>query len=453
MTTTSASTDIETRLATFITDLQYGDLPETAIQTIERAFVDTVGVVVAGTVEGAGKHGVQFVGEGISNEQGESDIAGPDTAASVSEMGLAIGTAGHSLDYDDLSWGMDGHPSVTLVPAILALSSNLDVSGRDAISAYAAGFETECAVAKPISPEHYEQGWHATATFGTFGAVAAAAHLLGLDVKRTRHALNIAASMPSGLKRNFGSMTKPLHAGLTVRSGLTAALLANNGFTADQTAISGDRGFWDLYADGPHDEFSIGTTWHLESDGIHAKAYPCCYFAHTSIAATQSLKREHDLSPEEISTIEVTASQGAADALQHSDPSTGLEAKFSMEHTVASALVHGEVDVSIFESDTLDKDIIERLRSQVSFTVDSDLAYDSHEATIRLETDENVYTERRENPPGTHDNPLSESELREKFLECAQRALSENMARTAYEQVTNLHMTDDLGTVVSSLRL
>lgn len=449
MSTVSASADIETNLATFVTDLQYEDLPDAAIRTIERAFVDTVGVVLAGTTEGAGERAIRFVGQSIDGEQGEGDIIGPDTAASISETGLAVATAGHGLDYDDLSWGMDGHPSVTLIPPILALASRLDVNGHDAITAYAVGFETECMLAEPISPEHYEQGWHATATFGTFGAAAAAASLLGLNVERARHALNIAASTPAGLKRNFGSMTKPLHAGLAVRSGLTAALLADDGFTADQTAISGDRGYWDLYADGPHDEFTVGDTWHLKTDGIHTKAYPCCYFTHTSIAAAQSIKREHDLSPAEVSAVDVTASQGAADALQHSNPTTGLEAKFSMEHTVASALAHNEVGLSTFESDALTEDTVGRLRSQISFTVDSDLTYDSHEATVRVETDENAYTEHRENPPGTHDDPLSEAELREKFLECAQRAIPEDIARTTYEQVAHLRTEDDLSAVLN----
>lgn len=453
MNVASENTDTETDLAALVTDLQYENLSDDSIQTIERAFVDTVGVVLAGTAEGAGERAIRFVRQDVDGDGNEDDVIDIDTTVSTPETGLAIATAGHGLDYDDLSWGMDGHPSVTLVPPILALASHLEASGRDAIVAYAAGFETECTLAEPISPKHYEQGWHATATFGTFGAAAAAASLLDLDAKRTRHALNIAASTPAGLKRNFGSMTKPLHAGLAVRSGLTAALLADDGFTADRTAISGDRGFWDLYADGPCDELTVGSTWHLESDGIHMKAYPCCYFIHTSIAAAQSLTREHDLSPAEISTVEVTASQGAADALRHPAPSTGLEAKFSMEYTVASALAHGEVGLSTFEPNALDEPVVDRVRSRVSLHTDSALAYDSHEATVRIETNEDVYTKHRENPPGTHHDPLSETELREKFLECARRAVSEETARTTHDRLVNLRTADALDEIVPLLRV
>lgn len=448
---TPEGTDIEADLAEFVADLQYGDLSKNTVQTVERAYVDTVGVILAGMVEGAGERTGRFVQQDVHRDEEKSGIVSPDATVSEPEAGLAIATAGHGLDYDDLSWGMDGHPSVTLVPPIFVLASRLDVDGQDAITAYAAGFETECTLAEPISPEHYERGWHATATFGTFGAAAAAASLLNLDDERTLHALNIAASMPGGLKRNFGSMTKPLHAGLAVRSGLTAALLADEGLTADRTAISGRRGFWDLYADGPDEGFTVGDGWHLESAGIHTKAYPCCYFLHTSIAATQALKREYDFSPRDVSAVEVTASHGTADALRHADPSTGLEAKFSMEYTIASTLVHDEVGLSVFETEALDVPDVQRLRRHVSLTTDSALAYDSHEATVRIETDEGTYSEHRNNPPGTHDDPLSEDELQEKFFTCAQRAVSREAASEAYERVSNLSMEDDMEEVISLL--
>ena len=219
-------------------------------------------------------------------------------------------------------------------------------------------------------------------------------------------------------------MTKPLHAGFCARSGVTASLLAENGFTADTTAISGDSGFWDLY--GPDDTARFvfdPDKWTLTTEGIHVKYYPCCYFTHTGIAATQALVDQHNIDSESIEQIDVRAAQGAADALHHSDPETGLEGKFSMEYAVASGAVRDRVGLDTFDDDAIDDPSVQRVRERVDSFVDETLHYDSHEAVVQIETTSETYERRQKNPPGTHDNPLTESELREKFEECADRAI------------------------------
>ncbi|MFC5973558.1 MmgE/PrpD family protein [Halomarina salina] len=429
----------ETELAEFAATLTFAEVPDDARETVRRAFLDTAGVTLAGAVEGAG----ETTFEALDSRPDDGDVAatlGLTTSASAAERALRTGTASHALDYDDLSWAMDGHPSVTLVPALFALAGERGASGEALVAAYAAGFEVECALADPISPDHYEAGWHATATFGAFGAAAAVASLLDLDTEETRHALNVAASTPAGLKRNFGSMTKPLHAGLCARSGVTAALLAENGFTADATAVSGDRGFWDLYGPEERDEFAFDPDeWALETEGIHVKYYPCCYFTHTSIAATQALVEEHGVDPEDVERIQVRAAQGAADALHHVDPETGLEAKFSMEYAVASGAVRERVGLATFEDDAIDDATVQRVRERVEFSVDESFHYDSHEAVVRIETADGTYERRQENPPGTHGDPLTESELREKFAECAGRAVPD----TAVDRLADTLLTLD----------
>ena len=413
----------EADLSAFAASLAFADVPESARTTVRRAFLDTVGVTLAGAVEGAGASAFETSGTAPDAADVATilGLAGDDGPA---ERALRTGTASHALDYDDLSWGMDGHPSVTLVPPLFALAGERGASGEALVTAYAAGFEVECALADPISPEHYEAGWHATATFGALGAAAAAASLLDLDGTETRHALNAAASTAAGLKRNFGSMTKPLHAGLCARSGVTAALLAENGFTADARAVSGDRGFWGLYGPDDTGAFEFDTDeWALDTEGIHVKYYPCCYFTHTSIAATQALVDEHAIAVEDVERIEVRAAQGAADALHHADPETGLEAKFSMEYAVACGAVRDRVGLDAFEDDALDDPAVQRVRERVEFGVDGSLEYDSHGAFVRVETTAGTYERRQENPPGTHDDPLTEAELRGKFAECAGRVV------------------------------
>lgn len=432
----------ETRLGSFVAELTYDDLPDDVVETVRRAFTDTVGVTLAGSAEGAGA--VAFENAGIDpadvtpRERLSATESEPAPAAA-----LRIGTASHTLDFDDLSWGMDGHPSVVLVPPLLAVAPDVRPTGRELVTAYVAGFEAACAVATPISPDHYEEGWHATATFGALGAAAAVANLCGLDADTTTQTLNIAASMPSGLKRNFGSMTKPLHAGLASRAGVSAATLARDGLDADTMAISGDRGFWDLYGPAERDAFGMADEWAVREHGIHVKAYPCCYFTHTSIAAAQALADEYGIDPAAVEQVVVRSAQGAADALHHSNPETGLQAKFSMEYTVANAIVHGQVGLATFEEEALSDPVVERVRERVDFAVDDDLHYDSHETFVRIQTADETYERRQENPPGVHDNPLDEATFRAKFDECAGRVLDPDRADALYDMFTSLDEVAD----------
>lgn len=428
---------LESRLAATVVDLNPDSIDDSTVDLVQRAFVDTVGVTLAGLSTDVGRSVSRWLpGGGLV---GLSERAEPEHA-------LALGAASHALDYDDLSWAIDGHPSVVLVPPILALAGETDTSGRDAIAAYAVGFEVMSAVAAPISPEHYEDGWHATATFGVFGAAAAAARLLDFGPEETRNALCIAASTPAGLKRNFGSMTKPLHAGFAARSGLTAAVLARDGITADAGAIGGEGGFFELY--GEHREAETPDEGYLGARGIHTKAYPCCYFTHTAIAATQSLADEHDLDPEGVESITVEASCGGADALAHSDPETGLQAKFSMEYAVASALARDRVDLATFEEPALSDPVVDRLRGRVSFRTDPELGYDAHTATVRIESSEGTVERRQADPPGTYGNPLSAERRRAKFLDCATRSLREERAERLYDDLGRFALSPSLSSML-----
>ncbi|WP_458190488.1 MmgE/PrpD family protein [Haladaptatus sp. NG-WS-4] len=432
-----------TDLATFIANLKFGDIPTDAVRLAERCVLDTVGVTVAGMTEGAGKAAAETFerwGDGNAKLLGRNQTLPLPTAVFINA------TAGHGLDFDDVSWGMGGHPSVPMVAPILALADDEDASGRAVITAYVAGFETQCYLNAPISPHHYERGWHATATLGTFGATAAAASILDLDQSQTRQALNIAASMPAGLKRNFGSMTKPMHVGQAARSGLTAALLATEGWTAAPNAIVGDRGFLDLYSGGvapSYDAFyELGSRWALLGDGVHVKKYPCCYFTHSTIAGVVDLVETHDIPPRNIAEIDVVASKGTADALHHDDPENGLEAKFSMPYVVGYAVTNRMVDLAAFDDENVDDPTVQRVRETVSLSVNPELDYDSNATTIRLHTTDGSYYEHSlDHPPGTYSDPLSRETLHEKFRMCVDRATTTDSeeALTALDSLRDQH--------------
>ncbi|SFT03109.1 MmgE/PrpD family protein [Halostagnicola kamekurae] len=417
------------QLADFVAELHFEDLSEDTVHTVERAFVDTVGVALAGLEEPAGEKACAAFGTTAALF---SDVR------SANERALAIGTASHALDYDDLSWSMDGHPSVTLVPPLLAVIPETVASGRDIITAFVAGYETECAIAYPVIPTHYKSGWHATATFGVFGATAAVAKLLDLGRTEMREAIAIAASMASGTKENFGSMTKPLHAGLAARSGVTASKLAANGFTGGDSAFEGDAGFWALYADGPEAEFSIGDGLQLEQYGLQLKAYPCCYFTHASIAATEELQENHSIDPNDIDTVEVLTSAAADDALQYDNPDVPSEGKFSMPYVIASTLVTGRVTLSTFEPEHFGNEAVREMMDRVEFIVDENLPYNANSGTVRITTANGTYEKHRKYPPGTYHDPLSKAELHEKFYECTERVIPQETADAVYEQLVSL---------------
>src|SRR3989338_592725 len=228
------------RLAEFVVKTSFEDCPSEAIAGVRRAALDPLGVTLAGASEPAARLVRRVVraegGTRLATVIGTRLVTAPGWAA------LANGTAGHAHDFDDTSFALMGHPSVPLLSSALAAGEAEMADGRAVVLAYVVGFEVGAALGTAVNPAHYTRGWHATSSIGPLGCAAAAARLLRLDVEQTRHDLALAASHASGLKENFGSMTKPYHAGHAARSGVLAAQLAREGFTASAVALEGRPG-------------------------------------------------------------------------------------------------------------------------------------------------------------------------------------------------------------------
>ncbi len=429
-------------LGAFVAALSYDDLPEPVVRETERRFVDTVGVAVRGAAEAGGAGAL--AAETVAALSG----AGPATllsggSAAVHDAAFANGVAGHCLDYDDVLTGIHVHPSVVVVPAILAVGERDGANGREAVAAYVAGVEAQWYVAAPITPGHYERGWHATGTLGTVGATAAVSRLLDLDADETTHALNAAVSAAAGLKRNFGSMTKPFHAGHTNTTGVVAAHLAARGFTASADAWTGPNGFYDCFGgrDAPaYDALpTLGDGWVLDDPGLDTKKFPCCYFTHSAAEAAATLADDHGFGPADVERVVVRASGAAVEAVPYGRPTSGLEAKFSMPYVVASALARDRVGPAAFADDALDYGPTDRLVDRVAFEVDPSLPYGSHASTVTVALADGTTHERHEpEPPGTPETPLSEAELRRKFDACVGRALSDDGVAALYRRLDSL---------------
>jgi len=432
--------------------------PAAARAAAARAILDTVGVTLAGASEPAARILRQVV---VPDATGPCIVLGTDARGRAPAAALANGTAAHALDFDDMCFVSLAHPSAPLVSAALAAAETVGASGPALLDAYVVGFEIEGRLGRTMNPLHYERGWHCTSTLGTIGAAAAAARLLRLDTTGAGHALAIAASEASGLKENFGTMVKPLHAGLAARNGVLAALLAQAGMTASADAIHGAQGFLVALSsrrDGAAlDEAAadLGARWEILDTGITVKLYPSCAATHPMLDVLLDLKREEGFAGEDVTAIEVGVDAITPTVLIHDRPATGLQAKFSMPFCAAAAAVRGYVGIETFEDPVVHDREIDTVRARVKMHVDESLDASAPaltQARVRLSLrDGRVLTRTASGARGYPERPASDRDRAEKFIACAARAMSESEATHALEAVLGIDGVEDVRVVTAAL--
>jgi len=283
----TASGGFTAEVAERASGLAFDDLPADVVEVAGQCLLDWFGVTVAGSQEPATRIAL---GAFEPTSTGLTVIGHPVRLPAV-EAAVVNGTASHALDYDDVNEAMVGHPTVPILAGLLALAESRDSSGADLLCAFVAGYETECRVGRAVGVDHYQRGFHATGTVGTFGAAAACARLLGLDPPTTAVALGLAAAQAAGLKSMFGTMTKPLHAGKAAANGLLAARLAAGGFTAAPDAIETSQGFGEAAAGGLDAERGLRSPrngWFI-LDNLF-KYHAACFQTHSSIEGLRRLR-------------------------------------------------------------------------------------------------------------------------------------------------------------------
>src|SRR6185436_10245304 len=358
-------------------------------------------------------------------------IIGTAAATSASWASLANGTAAHALGFDDMCFVSLAHPSAPLVAAALAAGELARATGRALLDAWVVGFEIEGVLGRAMNPRHYTQGWHCTSTIGTLGAAATAARLLGLDREATARCLALAASEASGLKENFGTMAKPLHAGLAARNGIVAALLARSGLTASSRALEGPQGF--LVAMGSERQElgdpleTLGRRWEVLETGVTIKLYPSCAGTHPALDAILDLKRQHGFTAAELDGITIGVDAVTPTILLYDRPTTGLEGKFSMPYCAAAAVVMGCVGLDTFEPEAVSDPRVRDLLPRIAMTVDPTLRADAPaltqaRLTLRLRDGRTLVAD-ADGARGYPARPATEQELTDKFRACAGRVL------------------------------
>jgi|SRR5882672_716019 len=446
------------QLAERVAALRYEDFPPEAVHAGKIAVLDTLGVALAGSTEEASRIVEDVLG--LEASHGPCLVLGGTRRIGPLDAALVNGVAAHALDFDNTAKSFGGHVSAVMVPALIAAGEAFGASGRNLLLAHAAGYEVGAAVGRTLNPQHSERGWHPTATLGVFAVAAACAKLLKLTADQTETALALATSLAAGTKANFGTMTKPLHAGQCARGGLMAALLARKGFTADPEAFEHKQGFFRLFGAEHYDAARAldgWGDWEIVVPGASYKLYPCCYSTHSAVEATLNLVRRHG--PFDLRAVARVDSLTHPRSLAHTDradPGSPLEAKFSVQYCVARALADGKVVLEQFEGDAHREPAVRELLRRVHAApytgklFDEDDPFDA-EVTIMM-ADGRRYSEKVDRPLGrTSDNPIPDEHMKAKFENCAGRVLGPAALAAACRAIESLEKLGEVRDLMALL--
>lgn len=374
------------KVARFIVETDRASIPAEVYEHAKVALLDWYAVTLAGKDDPLVLKLVRLADTLGGREQ--ATILGHGKKTQVCQAALVNGAASHALDYDDTLVSFLGHPSVALFPGVLALAEWKALAGIDMLAAYIVGFKVGAVLGACSGLGHYLAGWHSTSTIGHLASAAACARLLGLDLAATVHAIGIAATQASGLKRVFGTMCKPFHAGKASQAGLLAALLAEDGFDAPQDTLEGPQGFFDAFRGEKNAQAldTLGKTWDIEN--LAQKYHASCHFTHSPIEAAWKAVGTSLSSPDEIRSIRVRTSQAALSAAHQMDPATGLAAKFSIPYCVANAVLKGDTGLGAFSDERVNDPLVRALMKMI--TVEAEDQRSDLGATVEIVTQEGV---------------------------------------------------------------
>lgn len=400
------------RLADWVTESDFDSIPEPVRREAVRTLLNWIGCAVGGS----GHDSVDVALRALRPFMGQRNASLLGRAEKVDALNAALlnGISSHVFDFDDTHLKTVIHPGGPVVSAILALAEHRPVSGRNFLHALIIGVEVECRIGNAVFPAHYDIGWHITGTAGVFGAAAGAGLLLGLDAQRLCWALGIAATQAAGLREMFGSMCKSFHIGRAAQNGLTSALLAAEGFTSSECAIEAPRGFANvLSTKQDYSEITDGLGEGYEILLNTYKPFPCGIVIHPTIDGCLQLSEEHGLTGDEVEAVELRVHPLVLELTGKTNPRTGLEAKFSVYHAAAVALLHGRAGLAEFSDEAVNDPRVTSLRDSVSATVDEGIDEAAVVVVVRLKDGRRV--EKVVNQAvGSLERPLSDQALEAK---------------------------------------
>ncbi len=444
-------------VSNWIVNTSYEDIPPDAIRVAGESCFDLLGVTLAGAVQPVGEIIKKYVAE--QGGTPEATVLASRLRSSMPNAALANGTMGHALDYDD--FGGFGHPTVAIFPSLLALGEKIGASGRDLLEAYVIGCELGIALDKGTKYQQMARGFHSTAVLGRIASAAACAKLLKFDQRQTATALGIAGSMAGGLIHNFGTMTKPLHAGMTARDGVMAAQLAGMGLTAGQQVLEHPVGFTNtIIGEGTYDLDEIagglGKPFRTQDD-LMIKKYPACGGNHGMLDTILGLMREHKFDYRDVESLDVDQSFLSV-VMLYREPEDELKGKFSVLYNAAAALVYGEVGVDTFTPEKIQDSRIQETMTKVNLNVRS--RWDQGSAEVKGATPVRIrlkdgrvleHATQRGDILGSQNNPWGMDSITGKFRVNARLALSDEAVERAIETWSDVSQVKDVGEAVKTL--
>ena len=447
MTGAPAITD---EIAGFVVAAKSSAIPADVAHLGKRSVLDGIGLALAGAAADCADIAHSYLRAMDLVIDGGCTIIGSDLRMPARFAAFANGLAIHADDYDDTQlavakdrvYGLLTHPTAPALPPVLALAERDRRNGADLMLAYQVAVEVECKVAEAIAPRHYQHGFHSTATCGSIGAAAGAAKILGLDREATRRALSLGATQAGGLRENFGTMTKPFHAGRAAENGVVAAELAELGFTASPNGLEADRGFFRA-AGGGFEPAAIlgklGAPWTFALPGISIKPHPSGSLTHPGMAVMMDLIAAHDIKPAQVKRVRVGTNHNMPNALIHHQPRNELQAKFSMEFCMAILLLERRAGLGEFTDEVVNRPDVQAMLAKVDFAVHPEAeaaGFDKMTTIIEIElTDGRVIKGQADFGKGSPANPMSDEELAEKFRQCASWG---HLKKDAIEEILKL---------------
>jgi len=436
----STDTHATAAVIDYVTQTTFERFPREAVSLARQCIIDGLGVILAGSAA----RGTGIVREWVraGKDAGEATVlcAEPFTCRAASAA-LVNGTAGHALDFDDTQlssspdriFGLLTHPTIPPLAASLAIGERLGVSGRQFLEAYLVGFEVECKMAEAINPTHYQNGFHSTGTFGTFGAMVSAAKLLGLNGDALGHAFAIASSTSSGIRLNFGTMTKPFHVGRAVQNGIMAAELARQGLTGGKDALENPWGFFRVFTlgagfDADRIVGALGNPPSIVSPGVSLKPYPCGSLGHPTMDAMLKLVVASDIKPDQVKAVRVRAGSNILNPLRYAFATSELEAKFCLPFMMSTLLLRRKAGIHEFTDDFVRSAPVQAMMKKVTTVRDAEIearGFEKMRSTIEVDLVDGrtLVQEADERYRGGPEKPFTREELHGKFADCASLVL------------------------------
>ena len=438
-------------MSRFVTDLKYEDIPREVIDRAKRQILDVIGVALAGSTQEVGKIALDFVQ--CTGGTPECVVWGTKLRTSSPQAAFVNGIDCHATDYDDM-WLPGAHPTGVTFPAALAVAETVRASGRQLLAAQVAAYEV---MGKLHSCADERAGWHPTPVFGTFGAAAAAAKLLGVDTAKMQLALGIAASEASGISSQSGTMTKPFHAGHGARNGIVAAMLAARGFTANPQVLDGaffETFFGKDFSDNWRLTATLGNPYHLATPGIGVKMYPSGYHLHHAFEPALELVKKHNIRTEQVSAIEIMVPRRGH--FNRPQIGSGLEGKFSYQYHVAMAILDQKLTIESFHDERALASDVQALLKKMTVRVDANIPRNPDIVYIKvvIKLSDGKEVSAAQPLPRSHWRyPLAREEWVGKFRDNAARVLKEPNISRIIETVDKLEELSDANALTELLKL